>query len=761
MAQRIQVAVLAVWSLCASALGQELLLEARGRDAIVKSVIPDTAMRTRNVVLNESVLPTTTTRTGAKLRLSLFADRAVDVALETLTSRSANRYTWTGKLTDDEYSRVTISVVDGILQANVHSPAHGWFQIRYGAGDTYQVSEIDPTEFAACATGADQAVIPTPTPALLGQPRPLVTRGAGDVADILVVYTKSARATVGGTAAMESLIDLAIAESNDAYSFSLIDFALNLVGTFEVGYVESAGFSAALGALRTNGDGVMDEVHIARESTGADFVDLIINDGSSCGIGYLMLSETGDFSGSAFSVVHYGCATGNFSFAHELGHNMGAQHDLTQAPGGGLFPDSLGWHWGNSSVPGVDGDYRSIMAYAPGVRVQRFSNPSVSYAGEPTGLINVANNAFTLNITAPIAAGWRAPAAWITALPNDGVNTIGDEGGPFSPSALTFTLTNLDNTPANWSASSNQAWATVSPTSGNLAMGASTTVTVTFGAAANALPGGLHTAAVTFTDLTNGRISAYNVRLLSVVQPSQTVQHYVPMNSNPGWTPTALWQFGVPLGAGSRNPDPTSGFTGSNVYGYNLAGDYPDNMIERTLTTTAFNCSGLTKVGLTFQRWLGVEDSAFDHAKVQVSNNGTTWTDVWVHNGPAIAESEWSKQSYDISAVANGRSTVYVRWVMGTADSSVTYSGWNIDDVAILGDPVTPVMLNDVWVDISHPGVERGTQMQPYSSLEEGIAHLNPGGTLHIVSAIDVTRITFSKPMTVIAEGGPVVVGAF
>ena len=46
---------------------------------------------------------------------------------------------------------------------------------------------------------------------------------------------------------------------------------------------------------------------------------------------------------------------------------------------------------------------------------------------------------------------------------------------------------------------------------------------------------------------------------------------------------------------------------------------------------------------------------------------------------------------YDISSVADNRPTVYLRWVMGTTDVSVTYCGWNIDDVEIWGDTDGPL----------------------------------------------------------------------
>ena len=82
--------------------------------------------------------------------------------------------------------------------------------------------------------------------------------------------------------------------------------------------------------------------------------------------------------------------------------------------------------------------------------------------------------------------------------------------------------------------------------------------------------------------------------------------------------------------------------------------------------------------------WLGVESSTFDHATVQVSRDGSTWTTVW-QNSSTITDTAWSLQTIDISAVADNQPQVYIRWGMGPTDSSVTYCGWNIDDVSLSG----------------------------------------------------------------------------
>ena len=39
--------------------------------------------------------------------------------------------------------------------------------------------------------------------------------------------------------------------------------------------------------------------------------------------------------------------------------------------------------------------------------------------------------------------------------------------------------------------------------------------------------------------------------------------------------------------------------------------------------------------------------------------------------------------SLDISDVADGQPTLYLRWALGSTDDGVTYPGWNIDDVEI------------------------------------------------------------------------------
>lgn len=181
-----------------------------------------------------------------------------------------------------------------------------------------------------------------------------------------------------------------------------------------------------------------------------------------------------------------------------------------------------------------------------------------------------------------------------------------------------------------------------------------------------------------------------NIANIDIFVGFPEVIYNFPLDTNPGWTTQGQWAFGHPTGGGSSGGDPTNGYTGTNVYGYNLGGDYANNLARQALTTTALDCTGLLNTTLEFRRHLGVESATYDHASVEVSNNGSSWTVIWNHTGESFNESSWSLQTFDISAVADNQPTVFVRWIMGTTDSSVTYPGWNIDDIRILGVPPAP-----------------------------------------------------------------------
>jgi hypothetical protein len=197
-------------------------------------------------------------------------------------------------------------------------------------------------------------------------------------------------------------------------------------------------------------------------------------------------------------------------------------------------------------------------------------------------------------------------------------------------------------------------------------------------------------------------------------------------DTNPGWTTTGQWAWGTPTGGGGEygNPDPTSGHTGSKVYGYNLSGDYPNDMPEYHLTSPAFDFSAISGAELKFWRWLNVEQPAYDHAKLRISTNGISYTTLWENSGE-VADSSWSQVSHDISAIADGHSSVYLRWTMGTTDGGWRYSGWNIDDVSVVGIDHDPTL----WAEQYEISVSTGGSTDLV--LGAGVAH---AGELYVVA---------------------------
>ena len=173
-----------------------------------------------------------------------------------------------------------------------------------------------------------------------------------------------------------------------------------------------------------------------------------------------------------------------------------------------------------------------------------------------------------------------------------------------------------------------------------------------------------------------------------IVASSTTAVFEDDFETDKGWSISGgSWSRGTPTGGGGEygGPDPSSGHDGSaSVFGYNLSGDYENNMSERHLTSPAIDCSSMFGTTLNFWRWLGVEQPSYDHAYVRVSNNGSTWTTVW-QNTSVISDVSWTEITLDISAIADGEPTVYVRFTMGSTDSGWRYCGWNIDDLNVIG----------------------------------------------------------------------------
>ncbi|MDD4308203.1 MAG: clostripain-related cysteine peptidase [Thermoplasmata archaeon] len=162
-----------------------------------------------------------------------------------------------------------------------------------------------------------------------------------------------------------------------------------------------------------------------------------------------------------------------------------------------------------------------------------------------------------------------------------------------------------------------------------------------------------------------------------------------------GWTTGGAsndWQIGTPQGLGTP-ADPLGSYSGLCSIGNDLTGlgtypgEYENSLVADSnyIYSPALDCSGFSEVQVQFARFLGVESPSYDHANIEVSRSTSgPWTTVWTNSG-TISDTSWSTVTYDISTVADGQPAVYLRFELGGTDGSVTYCGWNIDDLALVG----------------------------------------------------------------------------
>lgn len=143
------------------------------------------------------------------------------------------------------------------------------------------------------------------------------------------------------------------------------------------------------------------------------------------------------------------------------------------------------------------------------------------------------------------------------------------------------------------------------------------------------------------------------------------------------------WQRGAPNQQGDNDWDPLSAFSPPFVWGNDLNppgwnGDYRNN-VENTLETPSIDCSGKVGVQLQFRRWLTVEKSQYDQARIRVNGN-----QVFINPfSTDLVDTEWVDQSIDISAFADDNPDVRIQWSLET-DGGLVFGGWNIDDIRVL-----------------------------------------------------------------------------
>jgi peptidyl-Asp metalloendopeptidase len=320
------------------------------------------------------------TDTKESLNLNVPVGTEFPVVLRRIERRSEKDYSWIGMVTGKMPGTATFVVRDGQVSGTIRPGNEIYMVEPLGAG-LHAIIKIDPTKFppehppthqhgsqSGTDTGSSAADLPTSEqPA--SPPLSPVTATPTQI-DVIVAYTAAAKAQHDD---MSGLIQTAVDEANTSYADSGVNLRLRLVHNYQTSYTESTSFSTDLSRFRTPNDQYMDEIHTRRNQHNADVAILIVDNDGACGLATTINATT---ASQAFAVVYWDCATGYFSFAHEIGHLQACRHN----PEADSSTTPYGYGHGYLNT---DGGWRTIMAYndannCPGgncTRVQCWSTP--------------------------------------------------------------------------------------------------------------------------------------------------------------------------------------------------------------------------------------------------------------------------------------------------------------------------------------------------------------------------------------------------
>ncbi len=370
--------------------------------------------------------------------LNLFDDASF-AAVGLSAAPTSSGYSVTGQLDGVPFGMVSLVVNGDVIVGTVRALGET-YTIRSTGGGDIEIRQTDEETLPECAgplalpveAGAPGADVAAP-------PVSVESTSASSRIDILVVYTSAARAWIGGEGPIEATIDLWFTEANAYLRASGVDLQIQLAHAEELDYTETSS-SEELTPFRLTRDGIMDRVHAMRDAVGADLVHLVERWGSSgrfryCGLAYVMRDAVASFASNAFGATVIDC--GSLTFAHELGHNMGLNHDRYAEDislDSGLVNMPTNDAYGYVNQAGVEVGtstrrWRTIMAYSvqcshagasPCSRLGRFSNPAQTWSGHPLGVWSNGNAnsvtgpagaSLTLNGTRAIVAAFRSAGA--------------------------------------------------------------------------------------------------------------------------------------------------------------------------------------------------------------------------------------------------------------------------------------------------------------------------------------------------------------
>ena len=306
---------------------------------------------------------------------------------------------------------ITFSVVNEAVSGSILTGDGKYFQLRNADEGGFVVEDIDPS--GAYETPRDTAEgCQAPAPQKLS---PACQTDGHNEIDVLVIYTNIVGEVFKDNPDfLKSKINNAIEQTNRAFRDSGIDLKLRLAHEpMKIQFDEN-------GSTKANRDRLQErtDVRQLRDQFGADLVVMLTQNGDHVGYSFPMYCPNINFREDlAFAVVKQGAAdsAGTFAFAHEIGHLLGAAHEWdawSAEHESSLYMQNHAYVQPSPTTPGVMA-WRTVTGGSSCSQcgaILRYSNPDISYQGEPTGVRTgdkPAHNSSVIKLSACTIANFR------------------------------------------------------------------------------------------------------------------------------------------------------------------------------------------------------------------------------------------------------------------------------------------------------------------------------------------------------------------
>ena len=348
-----------------------------------------------------------------RLEFELPDGRTLTAEMRVFEDRGDGNAMWAGGYPELGYDNVLLTLHNGHLAGRLGLPEGGVYWLRGGPGAAARLTEGGGTSAGACGgavVSEPDPVFPAVAASRTDSPRRVASASNHDRLDILMLYTAAAaeRLQQADWGDPETAMQSAMDYLNLVFRNNQFPVTANMVHHQEA--------PTALGQLVNPLSALSrdQEVLDLRIEHQADLVHLFFSDEAGfCGLASLLMrrhtSATFWSSGYAITSVGGGCVDianrvpdGEYAnqfetFAHEIGHNLGANHDPDNTgidPADAVEPYAFGHH-NFEPQPNL----KSVMSYNEGRQEPYFSNVRVRRRGLLLGVANERENERALQRT--------------------------------------------------------------------------------------------------------------------------------------------------------------------------------------------------------------------------------------------------------------------------------------------------------------------------------------------------------------------------